>query len=115
MLRTVFLGCALPALFASAITDFGAENAVVENAQLPLRHDARLVCHGISRSISPASQVFYPGAVLLSFAELLLTSTTYVPRVSPICGRHLSLGQLELTDIHVFCAAWHSRGPRLDR
>ena len=114
MLKAVFLSRALilHALFASAISDFGAENTVV---QLPLRHDARLVCHGISHNISPASQVFYPGAVLLSFAGLLLTSTTYVPRVSPICGRYLSLGQLELTDIHVLRAAWHSRGPRLDR
>ena len=47
--------------------------------------------------------------------KLLLISTTYVPRVSPICGRYLSLGQLELTDIHMLRAAWHSRGPRLDR
>src|ERR1700761_1458302 len=36
-------------------------------------------------------------------------------RFSPIRGRHLSLGQLELTDIHVLRAAWHCRGPQRDR
>ena len=75
MLRGAFLGCALilPALFASAIAsagqpDFGAENfrVVAENAQTPFGHsdDYQSVCHGIARNISPASQVFFPGAVL---------------------------------------------------
>ena len=69
MLRASFLGYALifPTLFASAIAgqlDFGAENLVAENAQLPLGYsDYRLVCHSIARSISPASQVFAPGAM----------------------------------------------------
>ncbi len=83
MLRAAFLGCALvlPVLFASAIPgqlDFGAENVriVAENAQIPLGDDYQLVCHGISRSISPASQVFYPGAVFALLSELL--HTTYV-------------------------------------
>ena len=85
MLRAVFRGCALIflALFASAISDFGAEKAVVENAQLPLRYDARLVCHSISRNISPASQVFYPGAVLLSFAETLAHQYHLCPQSLP--------------------------------
>ena len=64
MLRVAFLGCALilPALFASAIAG-QLENTVANDAQIPLGHhdDYQLVCHGISRNISPASQVFYPG------------------------------------------------------
>ena len=66
MLRGTFLGYALllPALFASAIAG-QLENTVADNVQIPLGHhdDYRLVCHGISRNISPASQVFYPGAL----------------------------------------------------
>ena len=83
MHRATFLGCALtlPALFASTIAgqfDFGPENTVADNAQIPLgHHDTyRLICHGISRSISPASEVFYPGAVFAFLSEPL--STTYV-------------------------------------
>lgn len=80
MLRATFLGCALivPAFFASAALgqlDFGAENVVAENAQIPLgHHDYRLACHSISRSISPASQVFSPGAVFSLLSELLATA-----------------------------------------
>ena len=76
MLRAAFLGCSLvlPALFASYIAgrlNFGAENTITDNAQVQLgHHDYRLVCYGISRSISSASQVFYPGAVFSPFAEL---------------------------------------------
>jgi len=73
MLRAAFLGCALilPALFASANTeelDFGAERLVADTVQIPFgQHDYRLVCDGISRGISPASQVFYPDSA--QFAE----------------------------------------------
>ncbi len=80
MLRAAFLGCALilPALFASAIPgrlDVGTENVVAENAQIPLGHDYRLICHGVlSRSISPAAQVFSPGAVFALHSELLPTA-----------------------------------------
>jgi hypothetical protein len=70
MLRTAFLGCVLisPIFFASATAgelDFEFENLVANNVQIPLNisNDYRSVCHGISRSISPATQVFYPGAV----------------------------------------------------
>ena len=86
MLRAVFLSCALilPALFASAIAgqlDCGAENALADNAQIPLDHprdhdDHRLVCHSLSQSLSPASQVFHPGAVFALFLEL--SPTTYL-------------------------------------
>ena len=68
MLKAAFLGRALilPALFAPAIAwqpDFGPMNIIIDNAQIPLgQHDYRLVCNGISRSISPASEVFFPGA-----------------------------------------------------
>jgi hypothetical protein len=73
MLRAAFLGCTfiLPALFASATLaagelDFEFETLVANNVQIPLNisDDYQYVCHSISRSISPASQVFYPGAVL---------------------------------------------------
>ncbi len=82
MLRAAFLGCALilTALFASAIPgrlDFGTENIAAENAQIPLGQDYRLICHGISRSISPASQVFSPGAVFALLSELLPTAYVY--------------------------------------
>ncbi|KAF8260166.1 FAD-binding domain-containing protein [Lactarius quietus] len=71
MLGAAFLGRALilSTLFASSVTgtgqlDFGAESLVTDNAQSLLGHhdDYRLICHGISRTISPASQVFYPGS-----------------------------------------------------
>ena len=71
MLRATFMGCALmlPALLASVTAEklyFGFENLVTNNVQIPLNlsDNYQLVCDGISRSISPASQVFYPGAVL---------------------------------------------------
>ncbi|KAF8260165.1 FAD-binding domain-containing protein [Lactarius quietus] len=74
MLWAAFLGRAiiLPTLFASAITaqlEFGTESLVADNPQSPLGHhdDYRLICHGLSRSISPASQVFYPDSP--QFAE----------------------------------------------
>jgi hypothetical protein len=77
MLRAAFLSCALilPALFASATAgqlEFGFENLVANNMQIPLNHsyDYQSVCHGISRSISPASQVFFPGAVLFFYFTL---------------------------------------------
>ena len=82
MLMAAFLGCALilPALFASATSgqlDIGPENSVAGNLQVPLgHHDYRLVCHGISRSISPASQVFYPGTFFAFLSEL--SSAAYV-------------------------------------
>jgi hypothetical protein len=82
MLRVTFLGCVLilPALFASAFAeelDFGAENLFANIAQIPLNHSDNYqpVCHGISRSISPASQVFLPGAVLAFLPEKSLMST----------------------------------------
>jgi hypothetical protein len=69
MLRAAFLGCALtlPVLSASAgQLDFGFENLVADNVQIPLNHSDKYqsVCHSISRNISPASQVFFPGSVL---------------------------------------------------
>ena len=89
MPRATFLSCALilPALFASAIVgqfDFGTESTVTDNAQIPLGHhdDYGLVCNNISLSISPASQVFYPGAVFAFLSEPL--PTTYVdPQILP--------------------------------
>ncbi|KAF8258461.1 hypothetical protein EI94DRAFT_1815309 [Lactarius quietus] len=67
MLRVAFLGYALILLplFASAFAgqlDFRAKNIVSEYPQIPLVNnvDYRLVCHAISRSISRASEVFYP-------------------------------------------------------
>ena len=117
MLRAVFLGYALllPALSASAITG-QLENSVANNAQIPLGHhdDYRLVCHGISHSISPASQVFYPRAVF-AFLQLGILPLMLTLRHNPICGRYGSLVQFELTDISVLRAAWHGGGPRLDR
>ncbi|KAI9439635.1 FAD dependent oxidoreductase [Lactarius indigo] len=71
MLRAACLGYALilPVLFAPAIQrqlNFGAEDVIAENAQIPLSHDSlsdyQPVCESISRSISPASQVFSPGS-----------------------------------------------------
>lgn len=69
MLRATFLGWAitLPVLFASVFAaqlEFGDQNVVSENAQIPVgSNDYRLVCASIAHSISPASQVFYPGTV----------------------------------------------------
>ena len=79
MLKAAFLSCALilPALFASVVVgqlDFGAKNLVADNAQLPLSKDYRQVCYSIARSISPASQVFPPGAVFALLSKVLLTA-----------------------------------------
>jgi hypothetical protein len=123
MLRAAFLGCTfiLPALFASAIAgelDFEFETLVANNVQIPLNisDDYQYVCHSISRSISPASQVFYPGAVLafLSYSKHY-PSPLLIFRFSPIRGRYRSLGQLEFTDIRMLREAWHSRGPEFYR
>lgn len=72
------LGCSfiLLALAASAIArqfDLGPENAVADNPQISLGNhdDYRPVCHGISRGISPASQVFYSGAVFSFFFRII--------------------------------------------
>lgn len=73
MPRAAFLGCALIllALFILAtVAQPGFENLVANNVQVTLNDsdsDYQTVCHGISRRISPASQVFYPGAVLAFF------------------------------------------------
>jgi hypothetical protein len=74
MIRAAFLGCVLifPSLFASptaAQLDFEFENLVANNVQIPLNlsDDYQPVCHGISRSISPASQVFFPSALPFFF------------------------------------------------
>ncbi|KAH8980666.1 FAD-binding domain-containing protein [Lactarius akahatsu] len=58
MLRAAFLGCALilPALFAPALPG----RFVAGNVQISLGHDCRHICHGVSRSISPTTQVFSP-------------------------------------------------------
>ena len=69
MLRAAFfLGCALilPALFASGQLDSGFENLVTNTVQIPLNHsdNYHFVCQSISLSISPASQVFFPGAAV---------------------------------------------------
>ena len=66
MLRVAFfLGCALvlPSLFASGQLDFEFENLVADTVQIPLNHsdNYQIVCQSISLSISPASQVFFPG------------------------------------------------------
>ena len=121
MLRAAFLSCAyiLPAFFASTLAGqlvFGPENIAADNPQVPLGHhdNYRLVCHGISRSILSASQVFYPGTVFALISELL-PSPVLTLRRSSIRGRHHSLDELKLTDICVFCAARHCRGPQLDR
>ena len=83
------MGCAilLPALFASAVAgqlNFGPENSAADIAQVPLSHhdSYRLVCHGISRSISPASQVFYPGTVF-PFLPESLPITDVDPQILP--------------------------------
>jgi hypothetical protein len=94
MLRAAFLGCTLilPALFASATVgelDFEFENLVANNVQIPLNisDNYRSICNGISRSISPESQVFYPGAVLT-----FLSNSNHCPspmitlRFTPIRG-----------------------------
>jgi hypothetical protein len=82
VLRASFLDYTLilPALFASASAEelrFEFENLVANKMQTPLNisDDYQSVCHAISRSISPASQVFFPGAV---FAFL------FIPELLPI-------------------------------
>lgn len=88
MLRATFLSCALifPALFASALpgrVDYRAKNfpVVAENAQISLGHcdnyqldNYQFVCHDVSRSLSPALQVFSPGIVFTFISEPLLTA-----------------------------------------
>ncbi|KAI0251538.1 FAD-binding domain-containing protein [Lactifluus subvellereus] len=67
MLGVAFLGCALilPALLtatAQGQLDFGPDDPITEHAQIPLTRDYKLTCETIAVSISPASQVFYPGS-----------------------------------------------------
>jgi hypothetical protein len=122
MVKAAFLGCALilPTLFAPAIAwqpDLGPMNIIIDNTQIPLgQHDYRLVCHGLSRSILPASEVFFPGSVVSFFiSEPMSTAHCVAPRHSSIRRRHYTLDQLDFGDIHVLCAAWHSRGPQFGR
>jgi hypothetical protein len=81
MRRAAFLGCAfilpliLPALSATAVTgqlNFGAENLVASTVQMPFNHSdsyhLQVICHDISRRISPVSQIFYPGSVTASLS-----------------------------------------------
>jgi hypothetical protein len=120
MLKAAFLGCALilHALFAPAIAwqpDFGPMNIIIDNTQIPLgQHDYQLVCHGLSRSISPSSEVFFPGA-LVSFSNIVPLLTVCLHRHSSIRRRHHTLDQLDFGDIHVLRATWDSRGPQFDR
>jgi hypothetical protein len=79
MLQAAFLGCALvlPALLttgAQGQLDFGFGGLLTEHTervQTPLTRDYRLTCEAIEVSISPASDVFYPGVSLLPPAVLL--------------------------------------------
>jgi hypothetical protein len=76
MLRAVFLGCALifPALLTTTAqrqVEFSCVDPT-EHAQTTLAHDYRLVCEAIATSVSPASQVFYPGESLFPSPMLLL-------------------------------------------
>ena len=68
MLRAAFLGCALIllALALDTAAHPGLENLAANNVQITLNDSDRnyqTVCYDISRRISPASQVFFPGAV----------------------------------------------------
>ena len=81
MLRDALLGCAfiLPTVLGSAFAgqfelDFGAENLVAKAVQIPFNHSDsyRLLCYDISRSISPVSQVLYPGSTYAFLSEPLL-------------------------------------------
>lgn len=97
MLRAAFLGCAviLPALAISEQLGFGAGNVVAEDAQIPLSHDYRLICYEISRTISPASQVFSPDSP--QFAVDIahwLNSSTQVPTCSVQPGTAEDLGSI---------------------
>ena len=117
MLRATFMGCALMllVLLASATAeqlDFGFENLVANNVQIPLNFsdNYQLACDGISRSISPASQVFYPGAVL-AFRSTSSHCPTFrlILRFAPFRRRYRTLGKLKFSDICVLREAWHSR------
>ena len=95
MLGVSLLGCVLilPAFFASAVAgelDFEAENLFANTVQIPLNYSDHYqpVCHGISRSLSPASQVFYPGAVFVF--TFRTTALTYVDPQAPLNSRKTS-------------------------
>ena len=74
-LKAALLGCALLAATAAAQEQlyFGAEDQCVteHDAQPSLNSDFQLACESIAKSISPASQVFFPGG----FSFLLCPSS----------------------------------------
>jgi hypothetical protein len=63
-LKAALLGCTLLVAAAAAQGQlyFDAEDPfATEPAQTPLNRDFRLTCEAIAKTISPASQVFFPG------------------------------------------------------
>ncbi|KAN0139139.1 FAD-binding domain containing protein [Lactarius tabidus] len=97
MLSSAVLGFTfiLPALFTSATAgklDFELETLVTNNVQIPLNHsdNYQSICHGISRSISPASQVFFPDST--QFAEDI---TQWVNSISQISACSVRPGTVD--------------------
>jgi hypothetical protein len=117
-LKAALLGCTFLAATAAAQEQlyFGAEDqCVTEHAQPSLNSDFQLACESIAKSISPASQVFFPGG----FSSLLgpssiLNLKSFLVRYAGIQGGYVPLVQLEQSNCNVLRASWKSRGPRLD-
>ncbi|KAH9997053.1 hypothetical protein BJV77DRAFT_960317 [Russula vinacea] len=62
-LKAAFLGCTFLAVMGAAQGQlyFGADPFATGQGQTPLNRDFRLTCEAIAKTISPASQVFFPG------------------------------------------------------
>jgi hypothetical protein len=113
VMSRLFLGCALLSSLAAVMLDqstFAFEGPTALGAQRVLEDGYRTTCRNIAKSVSPASQVFYPGMSLSSFAQRGgegRDSTIYhkfrVSRIARVQCRHFSLGQHQLSGICMLC------------
>ena len=75
-LKAAFLGCTFLVAMGAAQGQlyFGADDPFATgHGQTPLNRDFRLTCEAIAKTISPASQVFFPG----EFSSLCLSAFLY--------------------------------------
>ena len=109
-LKASLLGCTLPAAMAAAQGQlyFGAEDSFAtrhHDVQTPLNRDFRLTCEALANTISPVSQVFFPGKFSSLCLPVFFFSKSFLVRHAGISGGYLPLGQFEYSSSNVLRAS----------
>ena len=86
MSRLAFLACTLLSSLVATVlgqSNFVFEDSTTLRAQQVLADSYRIACGNIAKSVSPASQVFYPGMWLRGSHDLLLNPHSQDRQSSP--------------------------------